>query len=193
MFYVPIRNLICDVGRKHQTKRQNMRNMKKKTFARLRFLQKNCTPKSFASILMASRHCHSSSVGVHCPSLHAPKRRGHGAGITCTNETPVIRPRSCTSDATRHSIHRHRYEWGTRCVCTRLAGVGAHTGGSACGRSALPEHCPVPPNIICVPKRPMSFIWNSGRISSKRASGIKLLFYDLNADGMKVQVMADAR
>ena len=33
----------------------------------------------------------------------------------------------------------------------------------------------------------------AGRIYSKRASGSKLLFYDLKAEGDKVQVMADAR
>ena len=33
----------------------------------------------------------------------------------------------------------------------------------------------------------------AGRIYSKRASGAKLLFYDLKAEGDKVQVMADAR
>eukprot|EP00879_Flechtneria_rotunda_P013544 GHRR01014142.1.p1 GENE.GHRR01014142.1~~GHRR01014142.1.p1 ORF type:complete len:498 (+),score=165.63 GHRR01014142.1:727-2220(+) len=32
-----------------------------------------------------------------------------------------------------------------------------------------------------------------GRIFSKRASGAKLLFYDLRADGCKLQIMADAR
>mmetsp|Transcript_40071 Transcript_40071/g.55678 ORF Transcript_40071/g.55678 Transcript_40071/m.55678 type:complete len:583 (+) Transcript_40071:99-1847(+) len=33
----------------------------------------------------------------------------------------------------------------------------------------------------------------AGRILSKRASGAKLLFYDLRADGQKVQLMCDAR
>ncbi|GFH11345.1 lysyl-tRNA synthetase [Haematococcus lacustris] len=33
----------------------------------------------------------------------------------------------------------------------------------------------------------------AGRISNKRASGPKLLFYDLHGEGRKVQVMADAR
>ena len=33
----------------------------------------------------------------------------------------------------------------------------------------------------------------AGRIYSKRASGAKLLFYDLKAEGCKVQIMADAR
>lgn len=33
----------------------------------------------------------------------------------------------------------------------------------------------------------------AGRIMSKRASGTKLFFYDLRGDGVKVQVMADAR
>jgi len=33
----------------------------------------------------------------------------------------------------------------------------------------------------------------AGRVNSKRASGSKLLFYDLRAEGCKVQVMADAR
>ena len=33
----------------------------------------------------------------------------------------------------------------------------------------------------------------TGRIYSKRASGAKLLFYDLKAEGSKVQIMADAR
>eukprot|EP00899_Mesostigma_viride_P006679 jgi/Mesvir1/16011/Mv08308-RA.2 len=33
----------------------------------------------------------------------------------------------------------------------------------------------------------------AGRIMSKRASGAKLIFYDLHGDGAKVQVMADAR
>ena len=33
----------------------------------------------------------------------------------------------------------------------------------------------------------------AGRIYSKRASGAKLLFYDLKAEGAKVQIMADAR
>eukprot|EP00879_Flechtneria_rotunda_P025430 GHRR01027026.1.p1 GENE.GHRR01027026.1~~GHRR01027026.1.p1 ORF type:complete len:510 (+),score=160.54 GHRR01027026.1:307-1836(+) len=33
----------------------------------------------------------------------------------------------------------------------------------------------------------------AGRIFSKRASGAKLLFYDLRADGCKLQIMADAR
>jgi len=33
----------------------------------------------------------------------------------------------------------------------------------------------------------------AGRLSSKRASGAKLLFYDLNGEGKKVQIMADAR
>lgn len=32
-----------------------------------------------------------------------------------------------------------------------------------------------------------------GRIYSKRASGAKLLFYDLKAEGSKIQIMADAR
>lgn len=33
----------------------------------------------------------------------------------------------------------------------------------------------------------------AGRINSKRASGSKLLFYDLKAEGTKIQIMADAR
>lgn len=33
----------------------------------------------------------------------------------------------------------------------------------------------------------------AGRVSSKRASGSKLIFYDLRSEGAKVQVMADAR
>jgi aspartyl-tRNA synthetase len=33
----------------------------------------------------------------------------------------------------------------------------------------------------------------AGRINSKRASGSKLLFYDLRGEGCKLQVMADAR
>jgi lysyl-tRNA synthetase class 2 len=33
----------------------------------------------------------------------------------------------------------------------------------------------------------------AGRVLSKRASGAKLLFYDLHNDGKKVQVMCDAR
>eukprot|EP00252_Welwitschia_mirabilis_P025798 TRINITY_DN8206_c0_g2_i1.p1 TRINITY_DN8206_c0_g2~~TRINITY_DN8206_c0_g2_i1.p1 ORF type:complete len:666 (+),score=154.91 TRINITY_DN8206_c0_g2_i1:21-2018(+) len=33
----------------------------------------------------------------------------------------------------------------------------------------------------------------AGRIKSKRASGAKLIFYDLHSDGAKLQVMADAR
>lgn len=33
----------------------------------------------------------------------------------------------------------------------------------------------------------------AGRVSSKRYSGAKLIFYDLRADGMKLQVMCDAR
>ena len=33
----------------------------------------------------------------------------------------------------------------------------------------------------------------AGRLMSKRASGTKLFFYDLRGDGVKVQVMADAR
>lgn len=32
-----------------------------------------------------------------------------------------------------------------------------------------------------------------GRVWTKRASGAKLVFYDLHGDGAKVQVMADAR
>ena len=33
----------------------------------------------------------------------------------------------------------------------------------------------------------------AGRVYSKRTSGSKLLFYDLRGEGVKVQVMADAR
>lgn len=33
----------------------------------------------------------------------------------------------------------------------------------------------------------------SGRIHAKRASGQKLIFYDLRGEGVKIQVMADAR
>ena len=33
----------------------------------------------------------------------------------------------------------------------------------------------------------------AGRVLSKRASGAKLLFYDLHNDGKKVQIMCDAR
>lgn len=33
----------------------------------------------------------------------------------------------------------------------------------------------------------------SGRIYAKRASGSKLIFYDLRGEGVKIQVMADAR
>lgn len=33
----------------------------------------------------------------------------------------------------------------------------------------------------------------AGRVASKRASGAKLLFYDLHGEGKKVQIMADAR
>jgi lysyl-tRNA synthetase class II len=35
--------------------------------------------------------------------------------------------------------------------------------------------------------------WRAGRIHSKRASGAKLMFYDLHSEGAKVQIMADAR
>lgn len=33
----------------------------------------------------------------------------------------------------------------------------------------------------------------SGRVNSKRTSGSKLVFYDVRAEGLKLQVMADAR
>lgn len=33
----------------------------------------------------------------------------------------------------------------------------------------------------------------AGRVNSKRASGSKLIFYDLRGEGTKLQVMADAR
>ncbi len=33
----------------------------------------------------------------------------------------------------------------------------------------------------------------AGRVSSKRTSGSKLLFYDLHGEGSKVQLMVDAR
>lgn len=33
----------------------------------------------------------------------------------------------------------------------------------------------------------------AGRITSKRASGSKLLFYDLLGEGVKIQIIADAR
>ncbi|KAK4833927.1 hypothetical protein QYF36_013514 [Acer negundo] len=33
----------------------------------------------------------------------------------------------------------------------------------------------------------------AGRIMKKRASSLKLYFYDLHGDGAKIQVMADAR
>ena len=33
----------------------------------------------------------------------------------------------------------------------------------------------------------------AGRIYNKRASGTKLVFYDLQSDGVRIQVMADAR
>lgn len=33
----------------------------------------------------------------------------------------------------------------------------------------------------------------AGRIYNKRASGTKLVFYDLQSDGFRIQVMADAR
>lgn len=33
----------------------------------------------------------------------------------------------------------------------------------------------------------------AGRVSSKRASGAKLLFYDIQGDGTKVQIITDAR
>ena len=41
----------------------------------------------------------------------------------------------------------------------------------------------------------MCFFLNefAGRIMNKRASSSKLFFYDLYGDGMKIQVMADAR
>ena len=39
----------------------------------------------------------------------------------------------------------------------------------------------------------LSLCTTAGRIYSKRASGAKLLFYDLKAEGAKVQIMADAR
>ena len=38
-----------------------------------------------------------------------------------------------------------------------------------------------------------TFAYNLGRVTNKRASGAKLLFYDLAGEGRKVQVMADAR
>ena len=34
---------------------------------------------------------------------------------------------------------------------------------------------------------------HTGRVNSKRASGSKLIFYDLRGEGTKLQVMADAR
>ena len=37
-----------------------------------------------------------------------------------------------------------------------------------------------------------SFCYILGRIHSKRESGVKLLFYDLRADGVKIQIMANA-
>lgn len=55
-----------------------------------------------------------------------------------------------------------------------VALLEAHTFRSS---ARLPVPCPFP----------------SGRIYSKRASGAKLLFYDLKAEGAKVQIMADAR
>ena len=37
------------------------------------------------------------------------------------------------------------------------------------------------------------FYFLLGRIHAKRASGQKLIFYDLRGEGVKLQVMADAR
>ena len=33
----------------------------------------------------------------------------------------------------------------------------------------------------------------AGRVYNKRASGAKLVFYDVQSDGVRIQVMADAR
>ena len=37
------------------------------------------------------------------------------------------------------------------------------------------------------------FVKISGRIHAKRSSGNKLIFYDLRGEGVKIQVMAEAR
>jgi lysyl-tRNA synthetase class II len=42
------------------------------------------------------------------------------------------------------------------------------------------------------PNTPCTLL-RAGRINSKRASGSKLLFYDLHGEGKKVQLMVDAR
>lgn len=38
-----------------------------------------------------------------------------------------------------------------------------------------------------------SLFFSTGRIHAKRLSGAKLIFYDLRGEGVKIQVMADAR
>ncbi|MEW5303312.1 MAG: hypothetical protein WDW38_001634 [Sanguina aurantia] len=59
--------------------------------------------------------------------------------------------------------------------------------------SSVPKFVELYSSLEAAQQLPDVSVSLAGRISSKRASGIKLLFYDLNADGMKVQVMADAR
>lgn len=46
-------------------------------------------------------------------------------------------------------------------------------------------------NDVCSIQSTVFFI--TGRVHAKRLSGAKLIFYDLRGEGVKIQVMADAR
>lgn len=77
-------------------------------------------------------------------------------------------------------------------ACARPAGVRLRASW-ACRRGAAPSApCPCPRGPQTRPPQTPT-PHPQGRVFSKRASGSKLLFYDLRGEGAKVQVMADAR
>jgi hypothetical protein len=73
-------------------------------------------------------------------------------------------------------------------ACSRVPN-GAALGGAP----APPRPLHRVPNTHAARRPTLSPAHAAGRVYTKRASGSKLLFYDLRGEGAKVQVMADAR
>lgn len=57
--------------------------------------------------------------------------------------------------------------------------------------AAASARCGISRSAVTAAK--LEFFCHAGRVYIKRASGAKLLFYDVKGDGAKVQVMADLR
>lgn len=133
-------------------------------------------------------------VRVHCqvrgPGGGAASDRHHGVAGRCEQAGggALQQPRDCVR-ARRWARTACGVQWTPG--APRVGCGWARAAAAVCARTRAARALTAP-SSRCAPAAPLHHA-PAGRITSKRANGAKLLFYDMAGDGKKVQIMADAR